>query len=432
MRKLLLALLLVPAVASAGGYSIPNVVPRDLAMADSLVADQTSAGAVYRNPAALSRLSGLDLSLTVGIIGNGSTWTNTENYFPSPTSTNFKAVPVAALYASWSGKIAGHGYGVGLGLGVPGGGSVYWPSDWAGRHSFISVDRKLFAGYLTAGFEIIPQIRVGGGLIYYYATETLSVAKALPGGTDGIVTVADSGGAVSWDAALEIQPLLDLPLRIGLDYKQQAFMALKGPANFAFPPAFAATYPNQDFSHTLPYPSTFNVGIAWRPIPVVDINLAYTSEYYSAYVSDTFTGQTIDPSTGQLLNLSVWRKYGNANIFRLGVAWQALPVLEVRGGALYDQSGVNPAYFNPSLPDAKAIAASVGLGWEAMRNLFVEAAFFNAWFDTLNSVPAASTTTLDNASSFPGSFKNWAWITSVGIHWKWDPQAPKEGAAKAN
>ena len=429
MRKLLLALLLVPAVASAGGYSIPNVVPRDLAMGDSLVADQTTSGAVYRNPAALSRLSGLDLTLALGIIGNGSTWTNTTDFFPSPVSTDFKAATPVAFYLSWSGKISGHGYGVGVGLGVPGGGNVFWPSDWAGRHTIISVDRKVFAGYVSLGFEIIPQIRVGGGFIYYYGTEKLTVDKALPGGSDGLVTLADSGGAPSWDAAIEIQPFLDIPLRIAADYKQQAFMQLKGPANFAFPPAFAATYPNQDFTHTLPYPSTFNVGVAWRPIPVVDITAAYTSEHYSVYQSDTFVGQTIDPATGQPLNLSVWRNYGNASIYRLGVAWQVLPVLELRGGALYDQSGVNPAYFNPSLPDAKAIAASVGVGWEVMKNLNLSASFFNAWFDTLNSVPAANTATIDNASSMPGSFKSWAWIASLGLNWKWDPQAEK---AKAN
>ena len=124
------------------------------------------------------------------------------------------------------------------------------------------------------------------------------MAKALPGGQDGLVTLADSGGAVSWDASLEIQPLLDVPFRIGVDYKQQAFMKLKGPANFAFPPAFAATYPNQEFNHVLPYPSTFNVGVAWRPVPAVDLTAGYTYEHYSVYVSDTFVGQTTDPSTG--------------------------------------------------------------------------------------------------------------------------------------
>jgi len=144
MRKLLLALLLVPAVASAGGYSIPSVVARDLAMGDSLVADQTTAGAVYRNPAALSRLSGLDLTLNLSILGNGSTWTNTTTYYPSPVSTDFKAATPAAFFISWSGKISGHGYGVGVGVNVPGGGNVFWPSDWAGRHTIISVDGKFF------------------------------------------------------------------------------------------------------------------------------------------------------------------------------------------------------------------------------------------------------------------------------------------------
>jgi long-chain fatty acid transport protein len=330
-----------------------------------------------------------------------------------------------AFFASWTGKISGHGYGVGLGINVPGGGNVYWPSDWAGRYNIISVDRKVYGGYLSAGFEVIPQVRIGGGLIYYYGTEKLTVDKALPGGIDGLVTVADSGGAVSWDASIEIQPVLDYPLRIGADYKQQAWMGLSGPANFAFPPAFASTFPNQTITHPLVYPSTFNVGVAWRPVKQVDITAGYTSEWYSSYVADTFTGQTIDPSTGQPLQLNVWRKYTNASIYRLGVAWQALKTLEVRAGGLYDQSGVNVAYFNPSLPDAHAWCGSVGLGWEALKNLTISAAFFNAWFQTLNSVPAPNTPTIDNSSSFPGQFKNWAWITSLTVGWRWDPQASR-------
>jgi long-subunit fatty acid transport protein len=158
---------------------------------------------------------------------------------------------------------------------------------------------------------------------------------------------------------------------------------------------------------------------------VVDLTAGYTYEHYSVYVSDTFVGQTTDPSTGQPLEISVWRNYGNASIYRLGVAWQVLPVLELRAGGLFDQSGVNPAYFNPSLPDAKAWAGSIGLGWEVIKDLSLNASFFNAWFEALNSVPAPSTSTIDNASSFPGQFKSFAWIASLGVNWKWDPQTKK-------
>ena len=51
MRNLLLAILLVPAGAFAGGYVVPNVNARDLAMVGSPVAAQDSAAAGTRKTA---------------------------------------------------------------------------------------------------------------------------------------------------------------------------------------------------------------------------------------------------------------------------------------------------------------------------------------------------------------------------------------------
>jgi long-chain fatty acid transport protein len=432
MRKLLLALLLVPAVASASGYSITNYVPRDMAMGDSLVADQTGAGAVYRNPAALARLSGLNLNLTGALIGNGTTWTNTTTYFPSPVSTDLKLVPPVALFASWSGKIADHGYGVGVGMNLPGGGNVYWPDGWAGRYAIQTVDRKFYGFYAVAGVEIIPQIRVGGGFIYYYTTEKLTTYVPVPGpvgATDALATIADSGGQPSFSVALEVQPVLDFPLRIGVNYSQQAYQKLTGTLNVAVPPPLAPTFPNQAVTHVLPYPSVLGVGVSWRIIPELVLTLQYTWEGYAAYTSDTFVGQTTNPSTGQPLTVTVQRQYRNSSLYRIGAGYQLLQSLELRGGLFYDDSGMNPAYFNPSLPDAKKVVATLGAGWEVVKNLSIEGAFLYSWFLPFDSVPAPSTATLDNASSFPGQFKGWAWIASLGVNWKWDPQASKQASA---
>ena len=65
MRSFALAavLLLAPAVALADGYTVPNVSPRDISMCGSLHAAQNDAGATFVNPAALSRLDGVSLSL---------------------------------------------------------------------------------------------------------------------------------------------------------------------------------------------------------------------------------------------------------------------------------------------------------------------------------------------------------------------------------
>lgn len=431
MKKLLVAALLVPALAQAGGYSIPNTIPRDLAMGDALVAAQDSAAAAFRNPASLSRLSGLDLNLSPGILGNGTTWYPPASMAGTASvSTKFQAAYPVSAFLSWSGKIGDHGYGVGLGVNIPGGGNVYWPADWPGRYEIQTVDRKVYGGYLTLGFGIIPQIRVGGGVVYYYTTEKLSVAKALPGpgGTvDGQATLADSGGKVSWDASVDIQPVASYPLKIGIDYKQQAYQGLTGTVNLAFPPALQPLYPNQSITHTLPFPSLLNVGVSWNPIPAVEIDLAYTYEGYAAYQSDTFNGTSIDPSTGKPLSITVQRAYSNSSVFRLGAAWRVIPELEVRGGLLRDVSGVNPNYFNPSLPDGNVWGGSVGLGWDPVKNLTISGAFFYAWFDRLVSTPAA-----DSFSSLAGAFDSYAWIASIGVQWRWDPFAKDDKAAKPN
>ena len=426
MRKLLLALLLVPTLASAGGYSIANYVPRDMGMGDSLVADQTGAGAVYRNPAALARLSGLNLTLAGALIGNGTTWNSTTTAGPSPVSTDLKLVPPVAFFVSWSGKIAGHGYGVGVGVNLPGGGNVYWPSGWPGAAAIETVDRKLWGLYAMLAVEIIPEIRLGGGLIYYYTTEKLTTSIAVPsasGPTGALATIADSGGQPSFNVALDIQPVMSFPLRIGVNYSQQAYQKLTGQLNLNVPPPLAPAYPNQNTTHVLPYPTVLGVGVAWRLIPDLILTLQYTWEGYAAYVTDTFVGQSLNPGTGQPLSVSVQRRYKNASLYRIGAGYQITPVVELRAGLFYDDSGVNTAYFNPSLPDAKKIVATVGAGWEVMKNLSIEAAFLYSWFLTLDSVPAPSTLAIDNSSSFAGQYKSWAWIASVGVNWKWDPQA---------
>lgn len=424
MRKLLLALLLVPSLARAAGYSITDTVPRDMAMGDSLVADQTGAAAVYRNPAALSRLSGLNLTLAGSLIGNGSTWNTTTGLSPSSVSTDLHLVPPVAFFASWSGKLAGHGYGVGVGVNLPGGGNVYWPDGWPGKTAVETVDRRLFGTYAMLSAEIIPQIRVGGGLVYYYTTEKLTTYVTVPaagGSYDALATIADSGGQVSWNASIEVQPVLEVPLRLGVSYTHQAYQSLSGPFNIDVPPPLATTYPDQTMTHVLPYPSVLAVGLSWRVVPDLVLTAQYTWEGYSAYTSDTFVGQSIDPTTGKPLTVAVQRQYANGSLYRIGGAYQVTPEVEARAGFFYDDSGVNPAYFNPSLPDAKKYVASLGAGWEVSKNFSIDGAFLYAWFRDLDSVPAASTPEIPNGSSFAGRFQGWAWIASLGVHYRWDP-----------
>src|SRR3990172_3295563 len=137
MRKdaLFFAALVVPGLAAASGYELPNVNPRDLAMCGSLFAAQDSASAVYGNPAALARLDGLNVSAAAPALDFRSTWhAGPGTPYTGSTQSDTSLVPPPAIYASWSGRLERPdlGYGVGVGFTVAGGGNGFWPSDWQG------------------------------------------------------------------------------------------------------------------------------------------------------------------------------------------------------------------------------------------------------------------------------------------------------------
>ena len=274
-------------------------------------------------------------------------------------------------------------------MNAPGGGNVNWPDGWAGRYAIQTVDRKFYGIYLVAASEIIPQIRVGGGLIYYFTTEKLTTYVPAAGrAPTRSPPSADSGGQSSFDVAVEVQPVLSFPLRIGVNYSHQAYQKLTGSLNLAAPPPLAPVFPNQATTHVLPYPSVLGVGVSWRVIPDLVLTLGYTWEGYSIYTSDTFVGETTNPSTGQLLSVSVQRQYRNSSLYRIGAGYQLLPALELRAGGLYYDVGRQPRLLQPVPPRREQGRGSLGAGWEVMKNLSIEAAFLYAWFLTLDSVPA--------------------------------------------
>lgn len=400
MRKLaLLALALAPVASLANGYSLPNVSPRDLSMAGSLVADQRDAGATFQNPAALSKLEGLNLSIGLSMLDLENTWTSPDG--SESRSMLFRPAPPPAIYAAYGGKFMERGWGVGFGLTIPAGGNVFWPGDWQGRYRVITVDRKVYGLYLTGGVEVMPWLRLGGGAVYYRTTEKLSQdINVLT--QDVHAELGTAGGALSYDLSAEID-VPGIPVSIGVDYKHQGVQSLEGSAHFSnVPPELSQSLPDQDVTHVLTVPNTLNVGVAWRPVPSWVVTAGYTFDRYEVYAEDLFAG-----SMGT--EVVVPRDYGNGYTLRLGAEWQAIPSLQIRAGVLRDHSGQKTDNYSPSLPDGDTWAFCLGGGWEFSKNLSASLGLFYAPFD---KVTATGTT------AFQGSYTPSAFIASVGVVWK--------------
>lgn len=406
MRNLTAALAaLLPAAAVAGGYVVPNVNARDLALAGSAVAAQDTAAATYANPAALSRLDGLNLSLDLSLIDFRSTWTDTQNVInASPVTMIPKGAFPPALYAAWGFTLPNRmKLGLGAGLTVPGGGYVFWPGNWAGRNEIVTVDRKVYGAYLTAGIQLLRQLRLGGGLVYYRTTERL-VRGVNFLSQEGQIELGTSGGAASFDLSVEATPFASLPLTLAVDYKHQGVQQLAGHAHgTGVPLPLRPSLLDQGVTHTLTYPNQLNVGAAFR-VPLLPLLVAagFTWERFHVYQEDAFIGD-------RGVSVVVPREYRNGYTFRLGGELEALPRLKLRAGVLRDISPSRTDTLDPSLPDSNATALAVGAGYALLQDLEVDAGYFHAFYDSI---------TATGLEAFPGTYQTRANIYALNVVWK--------------
>lgn len=407
MRKLLLtalALAAAPALVRASGFEVLNVNPRDLSLAASAVAAQRSAAATYSNPAALARLDGLNLSLGGSLLSLSTKWTAPGGR-PDVTGssrTEFSPTTPVALFAAYGTKLADRGLGVGFGMGTPGGGEMNWKDDWQGRGRIITVQRRMLGFYLNAGYEVHPQIRLGGGGIYYYGLQYLKQGiQSSPGSGDFAELRADGGG-LSYQLSAEIDPVKGLPLTIGIDYKHKAVMATEGDAHFQRPPALATpTSVDQGVKQDLPFPNLLAVAAAYRLARPWLVTLQYNYSRFSVYEEDRFIGDAG-------AEIVVPRDYRDGHVIRGGVEYTGFDRLALRAGLMRDFSGLRTETLSPTLPDSNTTGAAVGAGYTFRPGLTLDAAFFYGDRDRQTATGSAA---------FPGSYKTNVWIASLGLVW---------------
>ena len=404
MRKLLVAIaaLLVPVAASAGGYVVPNINARDLAMAGSAQAAQDDAAATYALPAALARLDGLSISADVSLIDFRSTWTDPVSG-NSVTMTPKGAFP-PAIYAAYGLPLSnGMRVGIGAGLTVPGGGYVFWPGDWPGRGEIITVDWKVYGTYLTAGVQLMPQLRLGGGLVYYRTTEHLIQGLNFLNSAPATIELGTAGGALSYDVSAELQPLPSVPFTIAFDYKHQGVQTLTGLAHATnVPPGLQPALLDQGVTHVLTYPNQLNLGAAFRVIAPVLVTFDWTWERFHVYKQDVFAGD-------RGVTVVVPRDYKNGYTLRVGTEVQVVPLLKLRAGVLRDTSPSRPETLSPTLPDANSTAITFGIGVAATPNLEISASYFHDWEDSISTT---------GTETFAGTYDTRANIFALSVTWK--------------
>jgi long-chain fatty acid transport protein len=410
MRTLIIAVtILVPSAASAGGYLIPSSNPRDLALAQAAAADESGAEALFLNTAALAGQEGLDVSAAGELLLNQTDWSDPMLGKASVRGAN---TPPGAAIAYGAKLENGMAWGAGIGAGVPAGGSLKWPTGWAGQEAIQSVNQQIFVIGAGAAFQPLPYLKIGATYLRFQAAEELhqSLNYLDHFGDAGL---AMAGGANGFGLAAEVQ-VPTLPLSFGITYSHSADLELSGNAHFtAVPPAFQGMLHDQSVTEKLTIPNVVFVGAAYEVIPNLKLMAAFSFENWSLYKSDEFVGGEV-ASDGTRFTVTVPRNYNNAYVYRVAGEWANtpfLPALTLRAGLLRSMSDQPTDTVAPSLTDGNSTAISLGAGYNVSPTFRID---FGAQFFLFDKVTATG----DEA--FPGTYNTTVELLSLGINWRSD------------
>jgi long-subunit fatty acid transport protein len=405
MRTLILtATILVPTAASAGGYLVPSMNPRDLALGGVAVADQTGPEATFLNTADLSSQEGLGIGVAGALASNRTDWSDPGL---GQSSLSQSSTP-PALAISYGEKLPfDQAWGIGVGFGVPGGGSVIWKDNWPGQETVRSVKTQVFGFGAGAAFQLLPYFRFGVNYVRYQATEEIHQALNYLDRI-GDAGIGLSGGGNSIGVATEILPP-KVPLKIGITYQHSSTIGFTGHAHFTdVPPAFQPMLHDQPISEDFLMPDLVRAGVAFEATPGLRLMASYSFEHWSQYQSDHFVGDGG-------FNAVVPRNYNNVHTVGVAGEWVHMPFLRqltARAGVTRNVGSDQPTdTVGPSLTDGSRWTLSIGAGYDILPRLRVDVGFEHQLLDSV---------TATGMDALPGTYKTSVDFVSVGINWRMD------------
>lgn len=395
MRRLAIAIVLVPSVAAAGGFAVPAQTITAAGTGGAGAARDDEAGAAWTNPAALADGGGWRVGLGVVLARPQLTGRGADGAWTADTDAGWSTPPhldVAWSRGAWTAGVA---------IGVPFGGGVDWPIDWPGRfeivHSRLIVGR--IAPFVGARFG---SIRVAAGP--HVDRGRLTLGRQLDFiDTEGDVAIDLAGTGVGGHAAIWYQRGA---VAIGATYKSRTAMTLRGGADFEAPPEFAARTPDQAAQAALTTPDRIAVGASWRRDRwrvLADLEVTLWGTYRE------LTIDFADAATPDVHRRNAWHTTASA---RLGAERRIGDGVVVRGGGAIDPSPAPASTLSPISPDGLRLSVTAGVSAAVARAVIAD-----GFVEYLRVATRDATSGETMAASYGG----WAVLVGVGLRWSAPP-----------
>ena len=237
----------------ADGFRLTEQSARSMGMGSAVSASTEDPDAVWYNPAALSFMPGVQLSL----VANG--YFGAASFEPRGGGKEIDANAVAQVIPGLfvTGRLHDR-IAIGLGINVPFGLGVTWPNNWLGRNYAIASSITVLDINPVVSLKLLPNLSLATGLDLMRGA--VDMTNGLPTGPNDSVRIAGTAWGVGANLALLYRAVPDR-FHLAATYRSRVRLDFSGRAHFAIAePVFTSQLFDQPGTAGLTLPPIITIG----------------------------------------------------------------------------------------------------------------------------------------------------------------------------
>ena len=395
----LLPLLLVSSPAWSAAYYFLDAGTRGLSRGGAFVAGADDISAQWYNPAGLIHVRGTQATIDMTGVSQYVLFDRADEGDLVFEAVTNDAPPMAIPSFGVSTDFGLDKFTFALGLYPPYAPDMSYPEDGPQRYTLVdTLVLQAFAGPSVA-WQPKPWLTVGGGVAWTFmkAEQELTVAMCAAGADCGdnvsqdvnIRLEALEPARVIWNAGVLVEPTEWLSVGASvvppITFRAEGTITADFGEDFGLASLLAETsYTDDDIVLVVPMPLIARLGVAVRPMPNLEVELA--SVYEGWHVSEVLLVDEVDlavtfnedsalaPDEPIVLTDDIELKTGYQDTIsaRLGADWDINPRWTARAGTFLETSGVPKETQGVGLVDGLKFGYGVGGGVQIVRPLTLD------------------------------------------------------------